>query len=178
MVGVKEGIIVAITLSLLLHVRHSYRPYSAILIPTENKFWQPIPVRPGAVSEPGLIIYRFSRDLFYANASHFSEEVQNLVKNAASPVQWFILEARAITEIDYSASETIRNVVKELSIRNVVFVVSGLAPNVTAQFERDGLTDLIGGDRFFNHLENALDAFHNAYTDRNGSNLVDKSKSF
>jgi len=164
LVGVKEGIIVAITLSLLLHVRHSYRPYSAILVPTENKFWQPIPVRPGTVSEPGLIIYRFSRDLFYANASHFSEEVQNLVKNAASPVQWFILEARAITEIDYSASETIRDVVKELSLRNIVFVVSGLAPNVTAQFERDGLTDLIGGDRFFNHLENALDAFHNAYT--------------
>jgi high affinity sulfate transporter 1 len=159
-VGVKEGIVLAIILSLILHVRHSYRPHSAVLMLNENKFWQPIPVRPGIVSEPGLIIYRFSRDLFYANASHFSEEVQSLVKSAESPVKWFILEARAITEIDYSASQTIRDVVKELSMRKVAFIVSGLAPDVKAQFDRDGLTDLIGADRFFNHLENALEAFH------------------
>jgi len=159
-VGVKVGIVLAIILSLILHVRHSYRPHSAVLILSENNFWQPIPVRPGSVSKPGLIIYRFSRDLFYANASHFSEEVQSLVKSAESPVKWFILEARAITEIDYSASQTIRDVVKELSVRNVAFIVSGLAPDVKAQFDRDGLTDLIGVDRFFNHLENALEALH------------------
>jgi len=157
-VGVKEGIILAIILSLILHVRHSYRPHSAVLIPHEDRFWQLLPVRPGSVSEPGLIIYRFSRDLFYANASYFSEQVQNLVKHAESPVKWFILEARAITEIDYSASQTIHDVVKELSSRNVAFIVSGLPEDVKAQFDRDGLTNLIGADRFFNHLENALEA--------------------
>jgi SulP family sulfate permease len=124
-IGVKEGIVLAIILSLLLHVRHSYRPHSAIIIPDAQRLWQAIPVRIGSVSAPGLIVYRFSRDLFYANASFFSEEVQNLVKNAESPVQWFILESRAITEIDYSASQTIRDVVKELSLQNVTFVLSG-----------------------------------------------------
>lgn len=158
--GVQEGIVLAIILSLILHVRHSYRPRSAVLMVRENRFWQPTPVRPGRVSEPGLIIYRFSRDLFYANASHFSEEVLSLVKSAELPVKWFILEARAITEIDYSASQTIRDVVKELSVQNVAFIVSGLAPDVKAQFDRDGLTDLIGVDRFFNHLENALESIH------------------
>ncbi|WP_414518989.1 SulP family inorganic anion transporter [Nostoc sp. PCC 9305] len=159
-IGVKEGIVLAIILSLILHVRHSYRPHSAIIIPDAQRLWQPIPVRIGSVSASGLIVYRFSRDLFYANASFFSEEVQNLVKNAESPVRWFILESRAITEIDYSASQTIRDVVKELSLQNVTFVVSGLSPEVKVQFERDGLTDLIGANRFFNHLEEALVAFH------------------
>ncbi|MEH1854338.1 MAG: SulP family inorganic anion transporter [Nostoc sp.] len=159
-IGVKEGIVLAIILSLILHVRHSYRPHSAIIIPDAQRVWQPIPVRIGSVSASGLIVYRFSRDLFYANASFFSEEVQNLVKNAESPVQWFILESRAITEIDYSASQTIRDVVKELSLQKVTFVVSGLSPEVKVQFERDGLTDLIGANRFFNHLEEALAAFH------------------
>lgn len=164
-VGVKEGIVLAIMLSLILHVRHSYRPHSAIIIPGENKFWQPIPVQMGTVSAPGLIIYRFSRDLFYANASFFSEEVQGLVKNALPPVQWFILEARAITQIDYSASQTVCDVVKELSIQNVTFVVSGLSPEVKAQFDRDGLTDLISANRFFYHLEDALVAFHEGIDD-------------
>jgi sulfate permease, SulP family len=155
-IGVKEGILVAITLSLILHVRHSYRPHSAIIIPGAHKFWQPMPVQIGRISAPGMIIYRFSRDLFYANATFFAEEVQNLVKNAESPVQWFILEARAITGIDYSAYQTLQNVVRELSRQHVAFVVSGLPPEVKLQFDRDGLTDLIGTDRFFNHLEEAL----------------------
>jgi sulfate permease, SulP family len=155
-IGVKEGILLAIVLSLILHVHHSYRPHSAIIIPGEHKFWQPIPVQMGRISAPGLIIYRFSRDLFYANATFFSEEVQSLVKNAESPVQWFILEARAITGIDYSAYQTLRDVVKELSRQNVAFVISGLSPEVKLQFDQDGLTDLIGVERFFNHLEEAL----------------------
>lgn len=94
-----------------------------------------------------------------ANTTFFSEEVQSLVKYATPPIRWFILEARAITEIDYSAFQTLRDVVKELSRQNVAFVVSGLPPEVKLQFDRDGLTDLIGADRFFNHLEEALAAF-------------------
>jgi sulfate permease, SulP family len=158
-VGVKEGIVLAIILSLLLHVRHSYHPHSAIIIPDANRLWQPIPVRLGAVSAPGLIIYRFSRDLFYANTTFFSEEVQNLVKSAESPIQWFILEARAITGIDYSASQTLHDVIQELSTQEVTLVISGLPPEVKLQFDRDGLSGLIGDHNFFYHLEEALDAF-------------------
>jgi sulfate permease, SulP family len=158
-VGVKEGIILAIILSLLLHVRHSYHPHSAIIIPDADRIWQPIPVRLGAISAPGLIIYRFSRDLFYANTTFFSEEVQNLVKNAESPIKWFILEARAITGIDYSASQTLRDVIQELAAQGVTLVISGLSPEVKLQFDRDGLSDLIGDHNFFYHLEEALQSF-------------------
>lgn len=158
-VGVKEGIILAIMLSLILHVRHSYRPHSAIVIPDEHRLWRAIPVQMGSVSAPGLIIYRFSRDLFYANATFFSEEIESLVKSAEPSVRWLILEARAITGVDYSASLTIRDVVKELSSQNVTLIISGLPPEVRRQFDRDGLTDLIGVDRFFNHLEEALVVF-------------------
>ncbi|NJM77104.1 MAG: SulP family inorganic anion transporter [Acaryochloridaceae cyanobacterium RU_4_10] len=159
-VGVKEGILLAIALSLMLHVRHSYQPHTAVIVPDRHRFWLPISVRPGAVTEPGLIVYRFSRDLFYANTTHFSEEIQMLLKSAEVKVKWLILEARAITEIDYSASKTIQGLVKELHSQNVTFIVSGLEPHVKAQFDRDGLTHLIGADRFYNHLEDALKAFH------------------
>ncbi len=159
-VGVKEGILFAIALSLLLHVRHSYRPRSAVIALGDNNFWQPIPVRPGLVTEPGLIVYRFSRDLFYANVTHFSEEIQMLLKQAEEPVTCFILEARAIAEIDYSAYKTLQDLIKVLSQHPVTFMVSGLDPAVKAQFDRDGLTTLIGPHRFYNRLEEALAAYH------------------
>jgi sulfate permease, SulP family len=159
-IGVKEGIILAVMLSLILHVRHSYRPHSAIVIPDEKLLWQAIPVQMGSVSALGLIIYRFSRDLFYANTTFFAEEIESLVKSASPPIRWLILEARAITGIDYSASLTIRDVAQELANQNVIFVISGLPPETRRQFDRDGLTDLIGANRFFNHLEEALAVFH------------------
>ena len=159
-IGVKEGIILAVMLSLILHVRHSYRPHSAIVLPDDHRQWQLIPAQMGSVSAPGLIIYRFSRDLFYANVTFFSEEIEGLVKSANPPIRWLILEARAITDIDYSASLTIRDVAKELVSQNVTFIISGLPPETRRQFDRDGLTDLIGTDRFFNHLEEALEVFH------------------
>lgn len=166
-VGVGEGIILAIVLSLILHVRHSYRPQSAVLV-HENHFWRPLPVVPGSMSAPGVIIYRFSRDIFYANANRFSEQVRMLAETATSPVQWFILEARAITEIDYSASQTIRNVVQALANQNITFVVTGLAPEVKAQFDRDGLTKLIGPNHFYNRLEDALKTFRHLHKSASG----------
>jgi sulfate permease, SulP family len=158
-IGVKEGIILAVMLSLILHVRHSYRPHSAIVIPDKKRLWQAIPVQMGSVSAPELIIYRFSRDLFYANTTFFSEEIEGLVKSATPPIRWLILEARAITGIDYSASLTIRDVAQELASQNVIFVISGLPPETRRQFDRDGLTDFIGTEQFFNHLEEALAVF-------------------
>jgi len=45
---------------------------------------------------PGLIVYRFTAPLYYANANLFSEEIQKLVKQAPTPVKWFVLDGSAI----------------------------------------------------------------------------------
>ncbi len=102
-IGVEEGILLAIVLSLLRHVRHSYRPHTMVLAPNATGRWTLVPVTPGAQTEPGLIIYRFGADLFYANDHRFTDEVRSLVEHAPTPVRWFIVDADAITDIDYSA---------------------------------------------------------------------------
>jgi SulP family sulfate permease len=49
--------------------------------------WAPSPASPGSQTEPGLIVYRFGADLFYANADRFAEEVRSLVDAAPAPVR-------------------------------------------------------------------------------------------
>ena len=61
-VGVEEGILLAIVLSLFRHVRHSYRPHTAVLAPDAAGRRVPTPATPGAETEPGLIVYRFGAD--------------------------------------------------------------------------------------------------------------------
>ena len=72
---------------------------------------------PGKVTEPGLIVYRFGADLFYANVDLFTCEVRSLVEHAPTPVRWFIVDAGAVTDIDYSAAQSIRDLLEELSRR-------------------------------------------------------------
>lgn len=63
-VGVEQGILVAIALSLLRHVRHSYRPHTMVLAPNAAGQWVPKPATLGVQTEPGLIVYRFGADLY------------------------------------------------------------------------------------------------------------------
>ena len=55
-------------------------------------------------SLPGLIIFRYDADLFYANANRFSDDVQGLLRSAPTPVNWLVLDCAAIGDVDYSAS--------------------------------------------------------------------------
>jgi sulfate permease, SulP family len=63
-IGVEQGILLAIVLSLLRHLRHSYRPHTAVLVEDDGQ-WRATPAVPGALSEPGLVIFQFGADLFY-----------------------------------------------------------------------------------------------------------------
>src|SRR5437899_9822268 len=104
LVGVEQGILLAIALSLMRHVRHSYQPHTMVLAPDAAGRWVPTNVSPGMQTEPGLIVYRFGADVFYANEARFVDEVERLVDQAPSPVRHLVVDASAITDIDYSAA--------------------------------------------------------------------------
>jgi SulP family sulfate permease len=71
-IGVEQGILLAIALSIFMHVRHSYRPHALLLTPDVTGRWVRGPAAPGKQTEPGLIVYRFGSDLFFANAKRFT----------------------------------------------------------------------------------------------------------
>jgi sulfate permease, SulP family len=111
--------------------RRSYRPHTMLLAPDATGRWAPAPASPGPETEPGLIIYRFGADLFYANDNRFVDEVRNLVQHAPTPIRWFIVDAGAITDIDYSAAQSIRDLLDELDAAWPVFqLLTELLPRV------------------------------------------------
>jgi MFS superfamily sulfate permease-like transporter len=82
-ISVEEGIVLAIVFSLFRHVRHSYRPHTVVLAFDATGQRIPMPATPGMQTEPGLIVYRFGADLFYANDHRFTDDVRALVARAA-----------------------------------------------------------------------------------------------
>jgi sulfate permease, SulP family len=157
-VGVEEGILLAIVLSLLRHVRHSYRPHTMVLAPDAAGRWMPVPAIPGAETEPGLIIYRFGADLFYANDHRFTDEVRSLLEHAPTPVRWFIVDADAITDLDYSAARSIRELLDDLARQNVDMMFARVSPYLRSDMDRHGITAAIGEARIFTTLHEAIAA--------------------
>jgi len=157
-VGVEQGILLAIALSLFRHVRHSYSPHTMMLAPNATGQWVPMPATPGNETEPGLIVYRFGSDLFYANASRFADEVRILVDRAPAPVRWLIVDAGAITDIDYSAAQTMHDLLEELAHRRVDVVFARVSPYLRSDMERHHLVAAVGETRIFTTLHEAIAA--------------------
>jgi len=153
-IGVEEGILLAMALSLLRHVNHSYRPHTAVLTKDAAGHWLPVPARPGARSGDGLVIYRFGAALFYANARHFAEEVRALIQGPR--VRWLVVEAGAITNVDYSAARTLCDLLDDLDRAGVTLALAHVEPELRADLDRHGLSARIGETRFFPSLHEGL----------------------
>ena len=154
--GVEQGILLAVALSLLRHVRHSYRPHTSIRVSAGAAGWEWAPAVPGTESAPGLIVYHFGADLFYANDNRFADEVRALVAHAPTPVRRFVVDAGAITAIDYSAARTLVDLHADLARRDVTLIFGRVSASLRADVYRHGLTPTIGAENIFPTLHEAL----------------------
>ena len=157
-IGVEQGILLAIALSLFRHVRHSYRPHTMMLVPDATGRWVPAPATPGEETEPGLVVYRFGADVFYANANRFTDEVHAFIERAPAPVRSFIVDAGAITDIDYSAAQAIRELIDELGRQKVRMIFARVSPYLRSDMERHRLMAMIGETWIFATLHEAIAA--------------------
>jgi len=155
-IGVEQGILLAIALSLFRHVRHSYRPHTMMLLPDPRGRWVPQPAQPGEQTEPGLIVYRFGADLFYANHSRFSDDIRALIAAAPQPVHWLVIDASAITDIDYSAAQAVRDLLADLHGRGVNVAFGRVSPSLRDDIDRHHITEAVGADRLFKSLHEAI----------------------
>ncbi len=160
LVGVEQGIVLAMVVSLLRIVRHSYHPHAAVLVEDKKGIWQQIPAVRGAVTEPGLVVYQFGAALFYANAERFADGVRDLVGPAPSPVRWLVVHAGAITNVDYTAARVVRELQQDLTQRGVGLVFAHVQSDLKPDLDRHGLTQAIGPTRIFDTLHEALAALH------------------
>ena len=157
--GVEQGILLAMILSLLRVVSHSYHPHTGVMVPNIIGTWDLIPVSTVSVTKPGLVIYRFGAELFYANANRFAEEVTCLVGGTPSPVRWLIADAEAITRLDYSASRVLAELLRSLKDRGVQFGLARAPWGLKSDLARHHVTELIDPSMNFSRLHDAMDAF-------------------
>jgi sulfate permease, SulP family len=158
-ISVGWGIMIAIVLSVIAHLRHSYHPINVLLTRTIRGEWKSVPPESGEQVVPGLVIYRFGANIYYANESRITEDILGIVKKAGPALKWLCLDISMISDIDYSGSEAIKQLHEVLKKRGVTIVLSDIQDQVMRQLEQDMFIELIGKDHVFDSYRDAIAAF-------------------
>ena len=112
--------------------------------------------------EPGLVIFWFGSDLFYANASCFTEKARQLVDESPTPVRWLVIDASAITDIDFSAGKAFLELQQDLAKKGVVLGITRINRRDYPDFDRLGLAAAIGEDHIFASRHECITAYQSA----------------
>jgi high affinity sulfate transporter 1 len=157
--GVQDGIVLAIVASIVDHLRHSYSPLNSVLVKSPEGHWRPVPVEPGIRTEEGLVVYRFDTSLYFANAGRLAEDVAALTGHG-SPLRWMVLDCAALGDVDFTASTVLAKVVEHVQQRHVRLVLSSVLGPVRQRLDRYGISKALGQDAYFDTPGEALEAFH------------------
>ncbi len=158
-IGVLEGIVVAVALSVIYIFKRAWAPYSAVLgkAPRVPGFHD-IRTHPDAQQVPGLLILRWSAPLFFANANQFRDRIRDLVKAAARPPQWVLIAAEPITDIDTTAGAMLADLDLELNSTGIHLAFAELQSGVREMIVTYGLLETIDKDRFYPSVSAAVEA--------------------
>jgi MFS superfamily sulfate permease-like transporter len=161
-VGVEQSILLAVVLSLLDHTRQGYRPHNSLMVRDEAHGLRALPIgaRPHGngrqaidpshmQAEPGLMIYRFTHSVYYANTELLFGQVTELVAAASPPLEWFCIDAAAIDDVDFSGAATLRAVHNALRKAGVKLVFVHVSDEVRATLEKYEITGLLDRDALF-----------------------------
>jgi sulfate permease, SulP family len=160
-IGVEQGIAIAIVLSVIAHLRHSYKPLDLLIVPKAGCGMKAVPLESKQQAVEGLLIYRFGSNLYFANENRFAEEIISLAKNTAS-LRWFCISATNIGDVDFTSTETFKKVYTQLNEMDVTLVLSDVVQPVMNELDRDGITEMIGRKHIFESVQDVIEAYKRA----------------
>jgi MFS superfamily sulfate permease-like transporter len=157
--GPLRAVAIAFLLSLVDLIRRASRPETAELLEApDGSHFAPAGAG-GAASPPGLVVYRFGAPLYFANATLFLDEIEQLVERAPAPVRWFVLDAEAMVDVDTTGAQVLRQAITLLKKRGITFAVSRADRSFRSWLEKYDLMELIGQGRFYPTNRHAAAAF-------------------
>ncbi|MEB3308824.1 MAG: solute carrier family 26 protein [Snowella sp.] len=164
------GVGVAVGLSVIDLFTRLMRPHDAVLGKVPNlaglhdiEDWS------GATTIPGLVLYRYDAPLCFANAENFRKRAIKAIEAEKIPVEWFVLNADAVLEIDITAVDMLKDLHRELIARGITLAMARVKQDLYLQLRKAGIIDAIGAEKIYPTLHGAIEAFAN----RNPTRLSD-----
>ena len=163
-VGVIEGIFISIALALLVLIWNAWHPHYAVLARVDgSKGYHDINRHPEGRFVPGVVLFRWDEQLFFANAEIFRDQLLRAVAAASSPTRRVIVVSDAITDVDITAADVLISLHAELGRRDIELWFAGLKGPVKDRLRTYGLLDRMGQDIFSPTVGSAVNQYRSSY---------------
>jgi SulP family sulfate permease len=158
-IGIEQGVLVAMLLCLADRTRRAARPQDVILgREPGTDHWIPPDVGRPTEQVPGVVVYLIYGPLWYGNADHIRSRIREIPRSAAHPVHAIVLDANGMSDIDYTAAQTLGVLATELEQQGVTTGIARSSHLVHQDLKHSGLLEIISPDHLFATVEEAIDA--------------------
>jgi MFS superfamily sulfate permease-like transporter len=163
-IGILEGIVVAVVLSMGNFIRKALLPYVAELGKVQGMPGYHDRARhPEAHVIPGMLILRFDAPLFFANSPSFGRRVQEMIEDAGRPIDTLLVVGNAITDIDTTGAEILTHVHEDLEAKGIDLVFAGLKGPIKDRLRAYGLYEAIGAANFHPNTISAVESYERSH---------------
>ncbi|HXY26907.1 MAG TPA: sulfate permease [Acidimicrobiales bacterium] len=155
--GVLQGIVIAIALAVVLFFRRGWQPHGAVLGQVADLGgWHNVERYPEARELAGIVVYRWEAPLFFANCTAFRTQVRRMARSRRPA--WIVLQCEAMTDVDVSAAQMLEQLDQELNAAGTHMAFVAMRTRVQDLVLRYGLFETLDRDHFYPTLEAALAA--------------------
>ena len=156
-IGILEGLVIAVLLSLIIVLYRASRPGLAVLgkVPGQDGTYADISRLQEHESVPGLLILRLDAPLFFFNANVARKGIMDLV-TAGKDLHAVILDIGATADLDLATVEMLRELVDTLRERKVEPIFAYARGPVRDRMGITGLRDHVGDGNIFPSTESAV----------------------
>lgn len=171
-VGIKEGILAGVVISLLVIIYKIAKPHSAELGQLgETGVFRNIDRYPKAKIDNNILLIRFDAPLYFANVEAFQEAIHSRIEQRENPPEVLILEASSINMVDSTGVLALQELMEFLTEKDIKFYIVGAIGPFRDKLYRAGL---FSEDVEWNHFFDLQDAI--TYYEK--SECIDQDKPF
>lgn len=160
-IGIEEGVLIGIILSLGILIYTSTKPHIAILgrIPNTH-FYRNIKRFEGLLEvNPAILIVRFDAQLFFANVQYFKDKLEDYVSEREETVKLLIIDGESINTIDSSGIYMLNDVITKYNNKQIEIALTGMKGPVRDVLEKSGVMRKISYQNCFMSIQEAVDAY-------------------
>ena len=158
-IGIEQGVALAMILSLADRTRRSARPRDTILGRAPGTdHWIPADIGLPAEHVAGVLVYLVYAPLWYGNADYLRTRVRDLVDTASGPVHAVVLDAAGMSDIDYTGLQALRDMATELGQRGVTIGIARTSHLVHHDLKHGAILEQLGPGHLFASVDQAVTA--------------------
>lgn len=149
---------------MLVLVWNVLHPYFAVLARVDGvKGFHDMVHHPEGRPVPGLLLFRWDAQLFFANAEIFHEALHRAVASATTPTRRVVVAADAISDVDITAAERLVDLHRELKQLGIKLWFAGLKGPVKDRLQHYGTLQTIGIHIFSPTLGQAVNRYRSTH---------------